>query len=141
MPERWYSKPDMIKHKNAFAPFSLGPENCVGKNRRSSTILLTRMKADRSVQWPSWRCERFQQSFCSTTMWHLRLAKTAKGYKRRQRIISQRLQAHWSSSSHPSEIETPRRLGPRRPLTGCRRKGILLDSLPKKVRSMFQRVV
>ncbi|KAK5677365.1 hypothetical protein LTS10_009935 [Elasticomyces elasticus] len=28
-PERWYSKPDMIKHKSAFAPFSTGPEGCI----------------------------------------------------------------------------------------------------------------
>jgi tryprostatin B 6-hydroxylase len=32
VPERWYSQPDMIKRKNAFAPFSLGPEGCIGKN-------------------------------------------------------------------------------------------------------------
>ncbi|KAK3715124.1 hypothetical protein LTR37_007334 [Vermiconidia calcicola] len=32
VPERWYSKPNMIKHKNAFAPFSLGSEGCIGKN-------------------------------------------------------------------------------------------------------------
>lgn len=32
LPERWYSQPEKIKHKNAFAPFSLGSENCIGKN-------------------------------------------------------------------------------------------------------------
>jgi cytochrome P450 len=32
IPERWYSKPDMIKHKDAFAPFSTGPFGCIGKN-------------------------------------------------------------------------------------------------------------
>lgn len=32
VPERWYSQPEMIKHKNAWAPFSLGTENCIGKN-------------------------------------------------------------------------------------------------------------
>lgn len=32
MPERWYSKPDMIRHKEAFAPFSMGPFGCIGKN-------------------------------------------------------------------------------------------------------------
>jgi cytochrome P450 len=36
VPERWYSKPEMIKHKNAFAPFSLGPAGCIGKNCRSN---------------------------------------------------------------------------------------------------------
>ena len=25
VPERWYSKPEMIKNKNAYAPFALGP--------------------------------------------------------------------------------------------------------------------
>jgi tryprostatin B 6-hydroxylase len=24
IPERWYSKPELVKHKSAFAPFSLG---------------------------------------------------------------------------------------------------------------------
>jgi cytochrome P450 len=32
VPERWYSKPEMVKHKDAFAPFSMGPYNCIGKN-------------------------------------------------------------------------------------------------------------
>lgn len=36
VPERWYSKPDMIKHKNAFAPFSHGSEGCIGKNCESA---------------------------------------------------------------------------------------------------------
>lgn len=31
IPERWYSRPDMIKHKDAFAPFSMGPFGCIGK--------------------------------------------------------------------------------------------------------------
>ncbi|KAL4963585.1 cytochrome P450 [Aspergillus stella-maris] len=31
IPERWYSQPGLIKHKNAFAPFSLGPFNCIGR--------------------------------------------------------------------------------------------------------------
>ena len=34
VPERWYSKSDMIKYKDAFAPFSMGPYNCIGKNCR-----------------------------------------------------------------------------------------------------------
>ena len=47
VPERWYSKPDMIKHKNAFAPFSLGSEGCIGKNRQYKlTILSHRFCAD-----------------------------------------------------------------------------------------------
>ena len=37
-PERWYSQPELIKHKNAFAPFSLGSENCIGKNRTHSPV-------------------------------------------------------------------------------------------------------
>ncbi|KAK5134636.1 hypothetical protein LTR08_006292 [Meristemomyces frigidus] len=32
VPERWYSKPEMIKHKEAYAPFSTGPYGCIGKN-------------------------------------------------------------------------------------------------------------
>lgn len=32
MPERWYSRPETIKHKDAFAPFSTGPFGCIGKN-------------------------------------------------------------------------------------------------------------
>lgn len=32
MLERWFSKPEMIKHKDAFIPFSIGPYGCIGKN-------------------------------------------------------------------------------------------------------------
>ncbi|KAK4622300.1 Cytochrome P450 monooxygenase [Fulvia fulva] len=32
VPERWYSQEDKIKHKDAFAPFSMGPYGCIGKN-------------------------------------------------------------------------------------------------------------
>lgn len=32
VPERWYSKPDMVKHKSAFVPFLIGPYNCIGRN-------------------------------------------------------------------------------------------------------------
>ena len=42
VPERWYSKPDMIKHKNAFAPFSLGSEGCIGKNRQYKSCIHSR---------------------------------------------------------------------------------------------------
>ncbi|KAI9791595.1 MAG: hypothetical protein M1816_003681 [Peltula sp. TS41687] len=31
IPERWYSRPEMIKEKTAFAPFSTGPYNCIGR--------------------------------------------------------------------------------------------------------------
>ncbi|KAL7907218.1 cytochrome P450 [Trichoderma velutinum] len=31
VPERWYQFPDMIKDKDAFAPFSAGPYGCIGK--------------------------------------------------------------------------------------------------------------
>lgn len=31
IPERWYSKPEMIKNKSAYAPFALGRYICVGK--------------------------------------------------------------------------------------------------------------
>ncbi|EME82719.1 uncharacterized protein MYCFIDRAFT_80339 [Pseudocercospora fijiensis CIRAD86] len=32
IPERWYSKPELIKHKNPFAPFAMGSFGCIGKN-------------------------------------------------------------------------------------------------------------
>lgn len=32
IPERWYSKPDMVKYKDAWAPFSMGPFGCIGKS-------------------------------------------------------------------------------------------------------------
>ena len=32
IPERWSIQPDLIKSRNAFAPFSLGPFGCIGKN-------------------------------------------------------------------------------------------------------------
>lgn len=31
IPERWFSKPELIKNKGAYAPFSIGPFSCVGK--------------------------------------------------------------------------------------------------------------
>ncbi|KAL9105897.1 MAG: hypothetical protein Q9227_009008 [Pyrenula ochraceoflavens] len=31
-PERWYSRPDMIRDERAFAPFGVGRTSCVGKN-------------------------------------------------------------------------------------------------------------
>ncbi|KAI9661952.1 MAG: hypothetical protein M1821_009192 [Bathelium mastoideum] len=31
IPERWYSSPDLVKDRDAIAPFSLGPWNCIGK--------------------------------------------------------------------------------------------------------------
>lgn len=32
IPERWSSKSDMVKNKDAWAPFSMGPFGCIGKN-------------------------------------------------------------------------------------------------------------
>ncbi|KAF2177276.1 cytochrome P450, partial [Zopfia rhizophila CBS 207.26] len=32
VPERWYSRPEMVKHKDAFLPFLAGSESCIGKN-------------------------------------------------------------------------------------------------------------
>ena len=43
-PERWYSKPDMVKHKDAFAPFSAGPMGCIGKNLAMSELRTTTTK-------------------------------------------------------------------------------------------------
>lgn len=31
IPERWYSRPELIRNKNAFFPFSIGPYGCIGK--------------------------------------------------------------------------------------------------------------
>ncbi|KAG5790880.1 hypothetical protein H9Q69_010075 [Fusarium xylarioides] len=38
IPERWYSMPELVKDKNAIAPFSLGPMNCVGKRLALANI-------------------------------------------------------------------------------------------------------
>ena len=32
LPERWSTSSDLIKHRTAFAPFSLGPFGCIGRN-------------------------------------------------------------------------------------------------------------
>ncbi|KAL3464660.1 cytochrome P450 [Aspergillus heterothallicus] len=32
IPERFSTRPELIKHKDAFAPFSTGPYSCIGKN-------------------------------------------------------------------------------------------------------------
>ncbi|OTA95489.1 hypothetical protein M434DRAFT_379728 [Hypoxylon sp. CO27-5] len=32
IPERWYSKPELVKDKRAFAPFGIGRNGCAGKN-------------------------------------------------------------------------------------------------------------
>ena len=48
VPERWYSKTDMVKYKDAWAPFSMGPFGCIGKSlammelRTVTTRLVTR---------------------------------------------------------------------------------------------------
>lgn len=52
VPERWYSQPEMIKNKDAFAPFSMGSEGCIGKNCKS-TAPFGHQNAD-SVQWHIW---------------------------------------------------------------------------------------
>ncbi|KAF9889645.1 hypothetical protein FE257_007153 [Aspergillus nanangensis] len=32
IPERFFSRPELVKHKDAFAPFLIGPYGCIGKN-------------------------------------------------------------------------------------------------------------
>ena len=44
VPERWYSKPEMIKHKDAFAPFSTGPFGCIGKSLAMTELRTTTAK-------------------------------------------------------------------------------------------------
>ena len=44
IPERWYSKPGMIKHKDAFAPFSTGPFGCIGKSLAMTELRTTTAK-------------------------------------------------------------------------------------------------
>lgn len=41
IPERWYSRPDMIKENSAFAPFSIGPYNCIGRSLALMNIRTT----------------------------------------------------------------------------------------------------
>lgn len=44
VPERWSSRPEMVKHKDAFAPFSAGPMGCIGKNLAMSELRTTTAK-------------------------------------------------------------------------------------------------
>ena len=32
VPERWTTRPEMVKHKKAFAPFLFGNNSCIGRN-------------------------------------------------------------------------------------------------------------
>ncbi|KAJ4344386.1 uncharacterized protein N0V89_012126 [Didymosphaeria variabile] len=41
IPERWYSKPELVKDKRAFAPFSMGRNSCAGKKVAMSEMRLT----------------------------------------------------------------------------------------------------
>lgn len=41
IPERWYSRPELVLDKNATAPFSLGPMNCVGKQLAMANVRVT----------------------------------------------------------------------------------------------------
>ncbi|KAI1758434.1 cytochrome P450 [Xylaria castorea] len=41
IPERWYSKPELIKDKRAFAPFAMGRNSCAGKKIAMSHMRLT----------------------------------------------------------------------------------------------------
>ncbi|RFU29400.1 hypothetical protein B7463_g6939, partial [Scytalidium lignicola] len=31
IPERWYSRPELVRNKDAFAPFLIGPDSCIGR--------------------------------------------------------------------------------------------------------------
>ncbi|KAK8033496.1 hypothetical protein PG991_002894 [Apiospora marii] len=41
MPERWYSKPEFVKDKRAFAPFAMGRNSCAGKKIAMAHMRLT----------------------------------------------------------------------------------------------------
>ncbi|PGH28239.1 hypothetical protein AJ80_00130 [Polytolypa hystricis UAMH7299] len=41
VPERWYSRPEMVKEKTAFSPFMTGPYSCIGKPLALQTMRLT----------------------------------------------------------------------------------------------------
>lgn len=51
IPERWYSKPELVQHKDAFQPFSSGPFGCIGKNLALMEVrtLTSRMVMDFDV--------------------------------------------------------------------------------------------
>ncbi|GAP91120.2 putative cytochrome P450 [Rosellinia necatrix] len=44
IPERWYDRPQMIKNKQAFAPFGVGRRACVGQNLALTQIRLVAAK-------------------------------------------------------------------------------------------------
>ncbi|KAM7185435.1 cytochrome P450 [Naviculisporaceae sp. PSN 640] len=64
IPERWYSRPDLIKDLSGFAPFSLGSYSCIAKplallNLRAT---ISRIVADYDVQIaPGMRLEDFEE--------------------------------------------------------------------------------
>lgn len=41
IPERWYSRPELVIDRDATAPFSLGPMNCVGKQLAMANVRVT----------------------------------------------------------------------------------------------------
>jgi cytochrome P450 len=40
IPERWYSKPEMVKNRDAFSPFGMGRASCVGQGLALTQIRL-----------------------------------------------------------------------------------------------------
>ncbi|KAI4112731.1 MAG: hypothetical protein LQ345_006158 [Seirophora villosa] len=40
IPERWYSKPELVKHRRAFAPFGTGHASCVGQGLAMTQLRL-----------------------------------------------------------------------------------------------------
>jgi cytochrome P450 len=52
IPERWFSKPELVLDKTAFIPWSLGPTSCAGKQlalmemRSVITHLVTKFRID-----------------------------------------------------------------------------------------------
>lgn len=63
IPERWYSRPELIRDKRAFAPFSVGGRQCVGKGMAYAELrcVLVVLLRDYDIQ--------FADGYDPTTMW------------------------------------------------------------------------
>ncbi|KAI1351961.1 cytochrome P450 [Xylaria sp. FL0043] len=62
IPERWTTKPDLVKNNKGFAPFSLGRYGCIGK-----TLAMTEMRLVITILLKKFRIE-FQESDSGETL-------------------------------------------------------------------------